>query len=46
VVQLCRDLLPVEIRLEKTVFQDYFKEISYWQKISNKEGGSVIYVGG
>ncbi|HDL07463.1 MAG TPA: ATP-binding protein [Desulfobacteraceae bacterium] len=39
------DLVPVEIKSGKTVSQDYFKGINYWQKLSGKNGGYVVYGG-
>ncbi|HFQ80644.1 MAG TPA: ATP-binding protein [Desulfobacterales bacterium] len=40
------DLLPVEIKSGKTISNDYFKGINYWQKISgNTSKGYVIYGG-
>jgi predicted AAA+ superfamily ATPase len=40
------DLLPVEIKSGQTISSDYFKGISYWQKLSGSaQKGYVIYGG-
>jgi len=39
------DLLPIEIKSGKTVSQDFFKGISYWQKLAGTDNGYVIYAG-
>ena len=38
-------LVPVEIKSGQTVTNDYFKGILFWNKISQTEGGYVIYNG-
>lgn len=38
-------LLPVEIKSGKTVTNEYFKGILFWNKITQTEGGYVIYSG-
>jgi len=37
--------LAIEIKSGKTISSDYFKGISYWHKISNTTGGTIIYDG-
>ncbi|MDP2414314.1 ATP-binding protein [Daejeonella sp.] len=39
------ELCPVEIKSGQTVTNDYFKGIKFWNKISQQEGGTVIYGG-
>jgi predicted AAA+ superfamily ATPase len=36
---------PVEIKSGQTISEDYFKGIKYWKKMTNEEGGIVIYGG-
>ncbi len=38
-------LYPVEIKSGKTITPDYFKGISFWNKLTGTEGGSIIYAG-
>jgi predicted AAA+ superfamily ATPase len=38
-------LYPVEIKSGKTITPDYFKGLIFWNKLTGKEGGSVIYTG-
>lgn len=38
-------LLPVEIKSGKTVTNEYFKGILFWNKITQTEGGYVVYGG-
>jgi len=38
-------LYPVEIKSGKTITPDYFKGIHFWNKLTGKEGGSIIYAG-
>lgn len=38
-------LLPIEIKSGKTVTDDYFKGLKYWQKIGGNQKGYVIYAG-
>lgn len=39
------ELFPVEIKSGKTITSEFFKGIQFWQKISNKRNGLVIYDG-
>jgi predicted AAA+ superfamily ATPase len=39
------NLIPIEIKSGKTVSQDFFKGIGYWQKLSEKTDGYVVYGG-
>ena len=39
------NLIPIEIKSGKTVSPDFFKGISYWQKLSEKADGYVVYGG-
>lgn len=38
-------LIPVEIKVGKTITQEYFKGLNYWNKLTNTSGGKVIYGG-
>lgn len=38
-------LLPIEIKSGKTITQDYFKGLLFWQKLTSYEKGKVIYAG-
>ncbi|MDA3780027.1 MAG: ATP-binding protein [Bacteroidales bacterium] len=38
-------LLPIEIKSGKTITQDYFKGLLFWQKITSHKGGKIIYAG-
>ena len=38
-------LIPVEIKVGKTITQEYFKGLNYWNKLTNSSGGKVIYGG-
>jgi predicted AAA+ superfamily ATPase len=38
-------LLPVEIKSGKTITQDYFKGLKFWQKLTKNQGGLILYGG-
>ena len=38
-------ITPIEIKSGQTVTQDYFKGILYWNKLTQTEGGYVVYGG-
>ena len=38
-------LYPVEIKSGKTITQDFFKGIFFWNKLTAQDGGSIIYAG-
>lgn len=38
-------LYPIEIKAGKTVTNDYFKNLQFWNKITGTERGSVVYSG-
>lgn len=38
-------IVPIEIKSGQTVTNDYFKGLKYWQKLTNSEGGYVVYGG-
>nr|WP_262916294.1 ATP-binding protein [Aestuariivivens marinum] len=38
-------LMPVEIKSGKTITADYFKGLSYWNKLTGMQGGKIIYAG-
>ena len=37
--------LPVEIKSGKTVSEDFFKGLKFWEKLTQQEGGFIIYDG-
>jgi len=39
------ELLPIEIKSGKTITQDYFKGLRFWEKLTGSPGGTVIYAG-
>ena len=45
IIETPDDLLPIEIKSGKTITQDYFKNLLFWQKISNSNNGKIIYAG-
>ena len=38
-------IIPIEIKSGKTITNDYFKGINYWNKLTDNEGGKIIYAG-
>ena len=38
-------LYPIEIKSGKTITPDYFKGISFWNKLTGQQQGTVIYAG-
>lgn len=38
-------IVPIEIKSGQTVTNDFFKGVLYWNKLTQKEGGYVIYGG-
>ena len=38
-------LLPVEIKSGQTITNDYFKGILFWHKITQSQGGYIVYGG-
>lgn len=38
-------LFPIEIKSGKTITSDYFKGLSFWNKISGQKGGTIVYGG-
>ena len=45
IIENGNDLLPIEIKSGKTITPDYYKNLLFWQKISNKKEGKIIYAG-
>ncbi|HJK86895.1 MAG TPA: hypothetical protein QKA08_03920 [Candidatus Megaira endosymbiont of Nemacystus decipiens] len=39
------NLLPIEVKSSETLEISLFKGINYWQKISNIDGGYLVYAG-
>ncbi|WP_223550132.1 ATP-binding protein [Aestuariivivens sp. NBU2969] len=39
------ELMPIEIKSGKTITQDYFKGLKYWNEMTGFKGGKVIYGG-
>ncbi len=44
-IETYNDLMPIEIKSGKTITQDYFKNLLFWQKISKSKNGKIIYAG-
>lgn len=38
-------LLPLEIKAGKTINSDFFKGLTYWNKLSGEESGVILYAG-
>lgn len=38
-------IIPIEIKSGQTVTNDFFKGVVYWNKLTEKEGGFVVYGG-
>ena len=38
-------LYPIEIKSGKTITNDYFKSLIFWQKLTGKKEGTVLYAG-
>ena len=38
-------LVPIEIKAGKTINSDYFKGITFWNKLTGSKGGQIIYAG-
>ncbi|HEV7378212.1 MAG TPA: ATP-binding protein [Dyadobacter sp.] len=38
-------LFPIEIKAGKTINNEYFKGLSYWNKLSTEKSGLIIYAG-
>jgi len=38
-------LFPVELKSGKTITQDYFKGLNFWEKMSGKSEGAIVYAG-
>lgn len=38
-------LIPIEIKSGKTINEEYFKGIKFWQKISGNQKGFIVYAG-
>lgn len=38
-------LVPIEIKAGKTINSDYFKGITFWNKLTSSTGGQIIYAG-
>jgi len=39
------ELIPIEIKSGKTITNDYFKGLKYWNNLTGFSGGKVIYGG-
>lgn len=44
-IQSGTGLVPIEIKSGQTVTNEYFKGILFWNKITQTEGGYVVYAG-
>jgi len=38
-------LFPIEIKSGKTITPDYFKGLNFWEKVSGKSEGAIVYTG-
>lgn len=38
-------LVPVEIKAGETINEDYFKGLKFWEKLTSKQEGTIIYAG-
>ena len=45
VIENPEELSPIEIKSGKTITSDYFIGLSFWNKISGQNGGTIIYGG-
>tara|TARA_R110000868_G_scaffold141177_1_gene357448 strand:+ start:126 stop:1283 length:1158 start_codon:yes stop_codon:yes gene_type:complete len=39
------ELIPIEIKSGKTITKNYFKGLNYWNNLTGKAGGKIIYGG-
>ena len=39
------ELIPIEIKSGKTITNDYFKGLKYWNNLTGYKGGRIIYGG-
>lgn len=44
-MEMNTDLIPVEIKSGQTVTSEYFKGLNFWNKLTNHQGGYVVYSG-
>jgi len=45
IVENSGKLYPVEIKSGKTITDEFFKGLTFWQKISGEKGGAIIFAG-
>lgn len=45
IIESANSLFPIEIKSGKTITSAYFSGLSFWNRISQQEGGTVIYGG-
>lgn len=45
IIEKADHAMPVEIKSGKTITPAFFKGIKYWQKLTNRDGGFIIYDG-
>lgn len=45
ILESANSLFPIEIKSGKTITSAYFSGLSFWNRISQQEGGTVIYGG-
>jgi len=38
-------LTPIEVKASKTIIQEFFKGINYWNSLANQEKGYIVYAG-
>lgn len=44
-MEMNTELIPVEIKSGQTVTTEYFKGLNFWNKLTNHQGGYVVYSG-
>ena len=44
-MEMNTELIPVEIKSGQTVTSEYFKGLNFWNKLTNHQGGYVVYSG-
>jgi predicted AAA+ superfamily ATPase len=45
IIENVNGLFPVEIKAGKTITQEFFKNLIYWQQLTEQPGGAVFYAG-
>ena len=45
IIEKDNKLIPIEIKSGQTITNEFFKGIKYWQKLTQTDGGYVVYAG-